>query len=62
LDELTEELPAEHAMVFEVLIAALELGDAIFSGALRRDGVKIKAGKQIGPEIGHALSVSPILL
>jgi hypothetical protein len=61
LDELTEELPAEHAVVFEPLIASLELGDAVFSDAPRRHRVKIKACKQIGPEIGHSLSVSPIL-
>jgi hypothetical protein len=58
---LTEELPAEHAVVFEPLIASLELGDAVFSGAPRRHRVKIKACEQIGPEIGHSLSVSPIL-
>ena len=61
LDELAEELPAEHTVVFEVLIAALELGDALFSGALRRRRMKIKACEQIGPEIGHASSVSLIL-
>ena len=61
LDELAEELAAEHAVVFEPLIAAFELGDAVFSGAPRRQGVKIKAREQIGPEIGHSLSVSPIL-
>jgi hypothetical protein len=61
LDELSEELAAEHAVVFEPLIAALELGGDAFSGAPRRHRVKIKACKQIGPEIGHSLSVSPIL-
>jgi hypothetical protein len=61
LDELSEELAAEHAVVFEPLIAALELGGDAFSGAPRRHRTKIKACEQIGPEIGHSLSVSPIL-
>ena len=64
-DELAEELPAKHAVVFEPLIAALELGHVVaevrFSGTPRRHRVKIKACEQIGPEIGHYLSVSPIL-
>jgi hypothetical protein len=54
-------LTAEHAVVFQPLIAALELGDVLFSGAPGRHRMKIKAREQIGPEIGHALSVSPIL-
>jgi hypothetical protein len=33
LNELGEELPAEHAVVFQPLIAALELGYVLFSGA-----------------------------
>ena len=45
LEELAEQLSAEHAMVFQVLIAALELGDALFSGAPRRHRVQIKAGE-----------------
>jgi len=61
LDELAEELPAEYAVVFQALIAALELGYRAFSGALRRHRAKIKACEQIGPEIGHSLSVSPVL-
>ena len=64
-DELPDELPAQHAVVFEPLIAALELGhvvaEARFSGAPARHSVRIKACEQIGPEIGHSLSVSPIL-
>src|SRR3954451_12393868 len=62
LDELAEELSAEHAVVFQALIASLEIGDNLFSGAPRRHRMEIKAREQIGPEIGHALSVSPILL
>ena len=61
LDELAEELSAEHAVVFQPLIAALELGDALVPGALRRHRVEIEAREQIRPEIGHALSVSLIL-
>ena len=64
-DELAEELPAEHAVVIQPLIAALELGHvvagALLSGAPRRHRMKIKACEEIGPEIGHSLSVSPIL-
>jgi hypothetical protein len=48
-------------VVIQVLIAALELGDALFPDAPRRHRVKIKAVEQIGPEVGHALSVSLIL-
>src|SRR3954453_6809531 len=61
LDELAEELSTEHAVVFQALIAALELGDALFPGALRRRRVEIEAREQIRPEMGHALSVSRIL-
>ena len=43
LDELAEKLAAEHPVVFEPLIAALELGDAVLSGALRRRRARIKA-------------------
>ena len=64
-EELAEELPAEDAVVIELLIAALELGHvvvgALLSGAPRRHRTDIKASEEIGPEIGHALSVSPIL-
>lgn len=63
--ELGEELPAEHAVVIELLIAALELGHviagALLSGAPRRHRMKLKASEEIGPEIGHSLSVSPVL-
>jgi hypothetical protein len=41
LVELAEELTAEDAVVFEVLIATFEPGDSLFSGALRRHRVKI---------------------
>jgi len=41
----TEELPAEHTVVFQALIAALELGDALFCGAPRRHRVQIKTGE-----------------
>jgi hypothetical protein len=61
LDELTEQLPAEHPVVLESLVATFELGDVVRSGAPRRHRAGIKALEQIGPEIGHALSVSPIL-
>ena len=64
-DELAEELPAEHAVAIEPLIAAFELGDVLagvrFSGAPRRHRVKIEACEQTGREIGHPLSVSLIL-
>ncbi len=64
-DELAEQLPAEHPAVIQLLIAALELGhvvaDVLLSGALRRHRMKIKASEEIGPEIGHSLSVSLIL-
>ena len=64
-DELAEQLPAEHAVVLQLLIAALELGHvvagALVSGAPRRHRMEIKAREQIGPEIGHSLSVSPVL-
>ena len=45
LEELAEQLAAEHAMVFQVLIAALELGDVALSGAPRRHRVQIKTGQ-----------------
>ena len=64
-DELAEELAAEHAVVLQLLIAALELGHVVagvrLSGAPRRHRMKIKTREQIGPEIGHSLSVSRIL-
>jgi hypothetical protein len=64
-EELAEELPAEHAVVIQPLVAALELGHvaagALLSGAPRGHRTEIKACEEIGPEIGHALSVSPIL-
>jgi len=64
-DELAEELPAEHAVVLQSLIAALQLGHgvvgALLSGAPRRHRMKIKTFQEIGPEIGHSLSVSPVL-
>jgi hypothetical protein len=64
-EELAEDLPAENAVVIELLIAALELGHvvagALLSGAPRRHRMKIKACEEIGPEIGHALSVSLVL-
>ena len=64
-EELAEQLPAEHAVVIQLLIAALELGHvvagALLSGAPRRHRMKIKACEEIGPEIGHALSVSLVL-
>jgi len=45
--ELAEELPAENAVVIQLLIAALELGDVVagvlFSGPPRRHRTKIKA-------------------
>jgi hypothetical protein len=44
---LAEELPAEDAVVIQLLIAALELGHVVagglFSGAPRRHRTKIKA-------------------
>ena len=45
LEELAEQLAAEHAMVFQVLIAALELGDVPLAGAPRRHRVQIKTGQ-----------------
>ena len=64
-DELAEELPAEHAVVLQSLIAALQLGrgvvGALLSGVPRRHRMKIKTFQEIGPEIGHSLSVSPVL-
>jgi len=64
-EELAEDLPAENAVVIELLIAALELGHvvagALLSGAPRRHRMKIKACEEIGPEIGHSVSVSQIL-
>jgi hypothetical protein len=46
-EELAEELPAEHAVVIQLLIAALELGDvvagALLAGAPRRHRTEIKA-------------------
>ena len=65
LDELAEELSAEHAVVFQALVTAFELGyvlaGAFLSGAPRRHRIEIKASEEIGPEIAHSLSVSPIL-
>jgi hypothetical protein len=64
-EELAEQLPAEDAVVIQLLIAALELGrlvaGALLCGARRRHRMKIKACEEIGPEIGHALSVSLVL-
>jgi hypothetical protein len=49
LDELTKELPAEDAVVIELLISALELGHGavgrVVSGALRRHRIEIKASE-----------------
>jgi hypothetical protein len=63
--ELAEELPAEHAVVIELLIATLELGHVVagvlFFGGPRRHRMKIRASEEIGPEIGHSLSVILIL-
>jgi hypothetical protein len=48
-DELAKELPAEHAVIFQLLIAAFELGHvvagAVLSGAPRRHGTEIKASE-----------------
>jgi len=64
-DELAEKLPAEHAVVFQALVTAFELGyvlaGAFLSGAPRRHRIEIKASEEIGPEIAHSRSVSPIL-
>src|SRR5712672_1476240 len=64
-EELTEELAAEYAVVIQLLIAPLELGHVVagvlLSGARRRHRMKIKACEEIGPEIGHSLSVSLVL-
>lgn len=63
--ELAEQLSAEDAVVIQLLIAALELcyviASALHFGALRRHRMKIKACEEIGPEIGHSLSVSLVL-
>jgi hypothetical protein len=52
-DELAEGLPAEHPVVFQLSIAALELGHVVVgdlvSGAPRRHWLWIKAREQIGP-------------
>jgi len=55
---VAEELPAEHAVVLQSLIAALELGYGVagapLSGAPRRHRMKIKTFQEIGPGIGHS--------
>ena len=62
---MAEELPAEHAVVLQSLIAALELGHGVagvlLSAAPRRHRMKIKTFLEIGPEIVHSLNVSPVL-
>jgi len=54
--ELAEELPAEHAVVLQSLIAALELGYGVagapLSGAPRRHRMKIKTFQEIGQRSG----------
>ena len=64
-DELGEQLPTEHTVVLQLLIAAFELGyvdaGALASGVPRWHRLGIKAREQIGPEIGHSLSVSLVL-
>ena len=64
-DELGEQLPTEYTVELQSLIAAFELGNvragALASGVPRWHRLGIKAREQIGPEIGHSLSVSPVL-
>jgi hypothetical protein len=64
-DELGEQLPTEQTVVLQSLIAAFELGyagtGAPASGVTRWHRLGTEAREQIGPEIGHSLSVSPVL-
>jgi hypothetical protein len=60
-DELPEKLAAEHSVVFQLLASALEHRDVVGTGSLAVLDVQIKLTEQIGPEIGHAASVSKIL-
>ena len=60
-----QHVAAAEAATVRQLGTALELGHAIagalLSGAPRRHRMKIKTREQIGPQIGHSLSVSRIL-
>jgi hypothetical protein len=53
-DELGEKLATEHSVVFEALIAGGEV-------VSRPRGADVQAREQVGPELGHPLSVSEIL-
>jgi hypothetical protein len=53
-DELGEELTTEHSVVFEVLITGGEV-------VSRPRGADVQAREQVGPKLGHPLSVSEIL-
>jgi hypothetical protein len=58
-EELPEDLAAEHPVIFQLLIPALEYVRIAVSRRCRGD---VQTRKQIGPEIGHSPSVSQILV
>jgi hypothetical protein len=57
-EELAEQLTTEHPVVLQLLIPAVVLCGHAVAGRGLGD---VQAAEQIGPEIGHPLSVSQIL-
>ena len=60
-DELSKQLAAEHSVALQLLAGAVEGRGVDGIGSLVGPIVQIQATDQVGPEIGHAASVSKIL-